>query len=345
VPKKPLQISCAEADRQALEQLAFSRAESRAIAERAQMVLGCLDGKQISEIAQAFRTRPNTVIKWRDRFAHQGLTGLRDAPRPGPTPVYGAAFRKRVLALLETAPPAALAGWDGTSVAALLKCPPHAVWRVLRKEGICLRRQRSWRVVTDRQFEPKAIELVGLHLDPPFNALAIGVGRWPGASASPARPGCVLTDNGKIARRLKSVARRQGSLSLCDALRVGAGQGPAALTETHRRAEFLAFLEQIVAETPADRQIHLLLEHGFSFQPNPAWLARHAGRMVCHFTPPSVGWLQQVEIWLSLLSGSTAADAGPAGAAELRQAIVDFTTARGPKAKPFRWCLGEVNQL
>jgi transposase len=38
--------------------------------------------------------QPNTVIKWRQRFAQHGLAGLVDAPRPGAKPLYGADFRK-----------------------------------------------------------------------------------------------------------------------------------------------------------------------------------------------------------------------------------------------------------
>jgi len=134
--------------------------------ERAQIILGCLSGKRVTEIAHACRTRPNTVIKWRQRFAQSGLAGLRDAPRPGATPIYGVDFRNRVLALLEQPPPAGQACWDGPTVAAALEGSVHAVWRVLRHEGICLQRQRSWCVSTDKEFAAKAADIVGLYLNP-----------------------------------------------------------------------------------------------------------------------------------------------------------------------------------
>jgi lysophospholipase L1-like esterase len=62
--------------------------------ERARIILGCLAGKRVKEVARTCHTRPNTVIKWRQRFAQHGLLGLRDAARPGAKPVYGADFRK-----------------------------------------------------------------------------------------------------------------------------------------------------------------------------------------------------------------------------------------------------------
>jgi transposase len=73
--------------------------------ERSQILLGCLAGKRVKAVAVACRTRPNTVIKWRQRFVQRGVAGLYDAARPGATRVYGADFRNRVLALLEQPPP------------------------------------------------------------------------------------------------------------------------------------------------------------------------------------------------------------------------------------------------
>src|ERR1022692_3003122 len=109
-------ISCGPGDRRELARLAGSRTESRPMVERAQIVLGCLAGKRVKEVARTCRTRPNTVIKWRQRFAQRGLAGLCDAPRPGAKPVYGEDFRNRVLALLEQPPPAGQAAWDGPAV-------------------------------------------------------------------------------------------------------------------------------------------------------------------------------------------------------------------------------------
>ena len=156
-------ISCGPTDLQELERLAGSRTESKQMIERAQIVLGCLAGKRVKEVARTCRTRPNTVIKWRQRFAQRGLAGLCDAPRPGAKPVYGEDFRNRVLALLEQPPPVGQACWDGPAVASVLKSSVHAVWRVLRHEGICLQRQRSWCVSTDKEFAAKAADIVGLY--------------------------------------------------------------------------------------------------------------------------------------------------------------------------------------
>ena len=66
-------ITCNEADRQILEMRAGSRTEARQIVEPARMILGCVAGEPVTVIARRCHTRPNTVIKWRQRFAQQGL--------------------------------------------------------------------------------------------------------------------------------------------------------------------------------------------------------------------------------------------------------------------------------
>jgi transposase len=220
--------------------------------ERARIILGCLKGKRVQQIARDCGTRPNTVIKWRQRFVQGGLAGLRDAPRPGAKPVYGADFRNQVLAVLETSPPAGQACWDGPAVAAKLDGSVHAVWRVLRQEGICLQRQRSWCVSTDKEFAAKAANIVGLYLNPPENALVISVDEKPSIQALERATGYVETDNSKIVRGCKSTYKRHGTLNLFAALQVDTGLIQTSTTTLKRREEFLQFMDQIVAETPVD---------------------------------------------------------------------------------------------
>jgi transposase len=334
-------ITCGPEDWQELERLAGSRTESKQMIERAQIILGCLAGKRVKEVARICRTRPNTVIKWRHRFVQHGLPGLQDAPRPGAKPVYGADFRNRVLALLETPPPQGQACWDGPAVAAALKGSAHAVWRVLRHEGICLQRQRSWCVSTDKEFAAKAADIVGLYLNPPEKALVISVDEKPSIQALERKTGYVETDNGKIVRGLKSTYKRHGTLNLFAALEVATGQVKTAITQLKRREEFLQFMDQIVAETPAHQELHVILDNYCTHKKCDAWLAKHP-HVHFHFTPTSASWLNQVEIWFGILSRKALRGLSSRNTAELRQAIEAFIKAYSEHAKPFKWRKREV---
>ena len=143
-------ISCGPDERRELQRLAGSRTESKQMVERARIILGCLAGKRVREVARQCHTRPNTVIKWRQRFASHGLQGLQDAPRPGAKRIYDQAFRNRVLAVLEQSPPVGQATWDGPAVAKVVDGSVDAVWRVLRKG------RAPVRSISPRQREPTA---------------------------------------------------------------------------------------------------------------------------------------------------------------------------------------------
>src|SRR3974390_3258077 len=334
-------ITCGPEDRRELERLAGSRTESKQMIERAQIILGCVPRKRVKEIARIFGTRPNTVIKWRQRFAQQGLPGLRDAPRPGPKPVYGGDFRNRVLALLETPPPAGQACWDGPAVAATLNGSVHAVWRVLRHEGICLQRQRSWGVSTDKEFAVKAADIVGLYLNPPEKALVISVDEKPSIQALERKTGYVETDNGKIVRGLRRTSKRNGPRNLFAALEVATGEVKTAITQLKRREEFLQFMDQIAAETPADQELHVILDKYCTNKKCDAWLLEHPN-VHFHFTPTSASWLNQVEIWFGILSRKALRGLSTKSTTELRQAIEAFIKAYAEHAKPFKWRKREV---
>jgi len=329
-------ISCGPDARQELERLAGSRTESKQMVERAQIILGCLAGDRVSAVASACRTRPNTVIKWRQRFVQGGLSGLRDAARPGAKPVYGIAFRNRVLALLEQPPPEGQVCWDGPAVAAALNGSVHAVWRVLRNEGICLQRQRSWCVSTDKEFAAKAADIVGLYLSPPEKALVISVDEKPGIQALERKTGYVETDNGKIVRAYKSTYKRHGTLNLFAALRVATGQVRTAITRLKRREEFLQFMEQVVADAAPDQELHVILDNYCTHKKCDVWLAKHPN-VHFHFTPTSASWLNQVEIWFGILSRKALRGLSARSTSDLAKAIEAFVAAYEKHPKPFKW--------
>jgi transposase len=310
--------------------------------ERARIILACLEGKEIQEVARALGVSIPTVNKWRGRFALWGLRGLSDLPRPGKPVKYDAAFRDRVLALLEQKPPAHMSHWDGPAIAEQLGCSVYAVWRVLRREGIYLERLRSWCVSTDKQFAPKSADVIGLYLNPPVNAVILSVDEKPSMQAIERASGYVETDSGTVVRALKSTYKRHGTLNLFAALDVGTGQVQTKITEYKKRADFQNFLEGVIAEHPPDKEIHVILDNYSTHKKNDAWLAGFEGRVQFHFTPTSASWLNQIEIVFSLLQRKTLNGASFQSKEELSDAIAAFIRKHNENAKPFRWRKREV---
>jgi len=334
-------LSCTADVMAELERLSRSRSGEVRLAERARIVLACLQGKRNDVVAREMGVRPNTVGQWRCRFAARGIAGLRDAPRSGKPAKYGVELRDRILAQLERSPPAGMASWDGRSLALALDVSDDAVWRVLRKQGIQLQRHRSWCVSTDPEFAAKAADVIGLYLNPPENALVLSVDEKPSIQALERARGYVQTSSGKIVQGLKSTYKRHGTVNLFAALEVATGIIRGKTTQTKKRADFQAFMDEVIEDQPAERQIHVILDNLNTHKKNDDWLAAHPN-VTFHFTPTSASWLNQVEIWFGIFQRKTLNNASFRSIEQLIKAIHDFTAAYNQNAAPFVWRKREV---
>jgi len=307
------------------------------------MISKLLDGESVTKVAADLKVRPNTIIDWRKRFAAKGVAGLYDRPRSGKPPKYDKEFCARVLQTLEQPPPQGQSCWDGPAVAKHLGASDDAVWRVLRKQNICLARQRSWCVSTDPEFAPKAADIVGLYLAPPEKALVISVDEKPSIQVLERATGYVCTSNRKIVHGLKSTYKRHGTLNLFAALNVATGAIHTQTTELKRRVEFLAFMDQVLLELPDsnEKEIHVILDNYCIHKRNDEWLTRHPN-VKFYFTPTSASWLNQVEIWFGILSRKALKNASFQSVDELCAAINAFVEVYQQSAKPFVWRKREV---
>jgi transposase len=341
MPRRQPIVSYSSEDLSTLTAWASSRTMEARLVERARIVLRCIRGDRVQDIARDMGLRANTVIDWRRRFAAEGLAGLYDRARPGKPKQYPVDFRDQVLATLELPSPPGQASWDGPAVAAHLNGSVDAVWRVLRKEGINLQRQRSWCVSTDPEFAAKAADIIGLYLSPPVNAVVISVDEKPSVQALERRTGYVQTSSGDIVRGYKSTYKRHGTLNLFAALEVATGAIHARTTQQKRRVEFIEFMDQVMGEIPADTEVHVILDNYGIHKRNDDWLAAHP-LVSFHYTPTSASWLNMVEIWFGILTRKALRGASFSSTEELKQAIEAFIAAYGPTAKPFIWRKREV---
>jgi transposase len=341
MPKKAPIPNCTDDVKQKLYELSSSRISEARLVERAKIIVSLLEGKSVTKTAVKFDVRPNTVIDIRRRFEGNGIKGLFDRPRSGKPPEYGKDFRDSVLKILEETPPDGLSTWDGPSVAKRLNSSADAVWRVLRKEGICLQRQRSWCVSTDPEFAVKAADVVGLYLNPPENALVLSIDEKPSMQAIERKTGYVMTDNGKIVRGMKSTYKRHGTLNLFAALEVATGAIHTKTTQYKKRVDFIEFMDDLLSEVPPDKEFHVIMDNYCIHKKNDAWLLAHPN-VNFHFTPTSASWLNQVEIWFGIMSRKVLRGGSFKSKEELKSAIEAFVKAYGPSAKPFVWRKREV---
>jgi transposase len=300
-------IHLTEEERSTLESWVRNTTTEHRMMQRARMVLEAAEGKTTKEIAARMHVRRATASKWRIRFAQDRLVGLADAPRPGKPVTYDASTERRVLAKLDEPPPDGCSTWTGGLVAtALSDVSASQVWRVLRRHGIHLQRRRSWCVSTDPQFAQKAADIVGLYLNPPEHAVVISVGEKPSIQVLERTQGWLRLPNGQALCGQTREYKRHGTTALFAALEIHKGVVHTGHYRRKRRREFLDFMNGIVARYP-DTELHVVLDNFVTHKPkHDRWLARHP-QVHFHYTPTHASWLNQIEVWFSILTHARSA--------------------------------------
>ncbi|MBE9485722.1 MAG: transposase [Chloroflexi bacterium] len=101
-------------------------------------------------------------------------------------------------------------------------------------------------------------------------------------------------------------------------------------------------MNDLVASYPC-REIHVILDNLNTHKPKKdGWLKRHKN-VHFHYTPTHASWLNQIEIWFSILSRRAIKGASFTSPRELRQAIDWFVEAYNQNAAPFEWSKREVH--
>jgi transposase len=330
-------------ERETLEAWVHKSTTEQRLAQRARMMLEAAAGRMTKEIAALLHVRPATVSHWRTRFHRQRVAGLADAPRPGKPPTYDETTERRILAKLDEPPPAGYTTWNGTLLAgALGDVSASHVWRVLRKHGVQLQRRRSWCLSTDPQFAQKAADIVGLYLDPPENAVVISVDEKPSIQALERAQGWLRLPNGKALRGHTHEYKRHGTTTLFAALEVHTGLVHVGHYRRKRRQEFLDFMNRVIAQHP-DTELHVVLDNLSTHKPkHDLWLARHPS-VHFHYTPTHASWLNQVEVWFSILTRSVLRGLSATNPRQVCAVIDRFTAAQNEHPVPFEWTKNVVH--
>lgn len=342
--KKATLVLLSAEEKQTLQRWRRAQKTEQRVAERVRIILWAAQGRSNLEIAAELGTRPARVSKWRTRFARQRLAGLADQARPGKPRQYDAETEKRILKKLDASPPSGHATWTGQLLAqALGDVSAQQVWRVLARRGISLRRRRSWCVPADPEFARKAADIVGLYLNPPHNAVVLAVDEKPHIQALERAQGWLRLPDGKALTGFSHGYKRHGTTTLFAALEVATGQVTAGHYRRRRRRDFLDFMNQIVGLYEG-LELHIILDNLNTHKPKrDRWLQRHPN-VHFHYTPTYTSWLNQIEVWFSILSRRALQGASFTSPYEVREAIDRFIEAYNQNAAPFEWTKADVKQ-
>src|ERR1700733_7101862 len=331
-------------ERHARLTLAGARKSEARMRDRARIVLLAGSGIASRAIARDVGCTPGTVSKWRVRFASHRMAGLSETGDRGAEPKYGPEHGKRILALLDQPPPAGYSNWTAPLLAReLVDIHEQYIWRFLRRHKIDLSGRKSWCETTDPEFVPKAADIVGLYMSPPDDAVVLSVDEKPSIQALERAQGYLKLPNGRSMIGQSHDYKRNGTTTLFAALNVGTGEVTGRHYKRRRRLEFLDFMNRMVKQYQG-KEIHVVLDNLSTHKPKrDLWLARHPN-VHFHYTPTHTSWLNQIEIWFSILSGKSLKGGSFGSVPELIAHIDSFIANYNEEARPFVWTKSVVHQ-
>ena len=311
---------------------------SKRLTERCWIVLLAAEGRNFEEIGVALGVTRQKASRWCARFLAAGRAGLeKDAPGRGRKVIYGAEMQALIVEkTLRSLPPQATQ-WSQRSLAKALDVSDSTVGRVWRSYGLKPHLVRTFKVSNDPRFAEKLEDVIGLYLNAPEHALVLCCDEKSQVQAlDRTQPGLPLK-KGRAGTMTHDYVRH-GTTTLFAALNVADGTLIGKCQDRHRHQEWLKFLQQIDAETPADRQLHLILDN-YATHKHPKvqkWLTKHP-RFHLHFTPTSASWLNMVERFFRDLTVNRLRRGVFRSVPELVTALEKYIAQHNREPKPFIW--------
>jgi transposase len=334
---------------------------------RAQIILAAADGATNAAIAADLGLHVDTVRKWRRRFHRKRLAGLADLPRPGRRPGFSAVQVAQLKAMACERPADSnvpLARWscpelavEATRRGVVTAVSASTVRRWLAADAIKPWQHRSWIFPRDPDFAVKAGRVLDLYART-FDGVDLGADEYvlsadekSGVQAPtrihPSRPP-------RPARRpmlVESEYRRHGTLAYLAAYDVHHAQVIGHCAPTTGIAPFTDLVTKVMTREPyaSAPRVFRVVDNGSSHR---GWTA--AARLrdafpnaVMVHTPVHASWLNQVEIYFSVIQRKLLTPDNVAGLAQLAQQITAFETRYNQAAQPFDWRFNrdDLNQL
>jgi transposase len=335
-----------EADRRELERIVRASSSEVRMVERARIVLAAGEGLSTAQIAERVGCSERTVKKWRPRYARRGLAGLGDASRSGAPLTHGPQTRARLIAKACTRPPQTPEGqrrerWTYEELGAAVGMSGSQAHVILSRADIKPHRTDYWVMsdFTDPEFEQRLQDVCGLYVDPPENVLVVSIDEKTGIQAkAPVKPD-LAPQPGKPPRR-EHEYKRNGTQCLFACLKVHQGDVLGMPSKTRNRFDLIRFLDHCDQAIPFfEGQKIVAISDNLSTRGTEEvqrWLADHP-RWSFQFTPKHASWLNQVEIFFSILYRRLLKHGTFTSEQDLAEQMLAFIETHNQAATPFKW--------
>lgn len=337
-----------EIDDQTKSQLyAYSRshkAEKR-LSLRSQLIIDWMEGLSYKDSSKKNHVSEMVVAKWRKRFKAKGIEGLQDAPRSGKPAHISESIKNKVVHLACSNPTDGRNRYSQAAIAKETGVSQSKVSDILRGHQLKPHKTEYWCGKSpDPEFEKKMLDIVGLYLNPPQNALVLSVDEKTQIQALDRTQPELPMKKGK-ARRLTNTYKSNGTVSLIAALAVHKGSVTVRNIDRNNADNFLKFL-RLLDRKYRNVELHLILDN-LSIHKNikvKEWLERKR-KFHVHYTPTYSSWLNQIEIWFGILTRDVLKNGVWHSKKQLTDQLMEYIKYYNEnRAKPFKWTYGKDKQ-
>jgi len=304
--------------------------------QRVNVILLAAEGRNNKQIAERVGLSVVAVSHWRTRFAKHGVEGLKDLPRSGKPCKYGHDDRLRIVNVACT-PPSLKTRWTVRELSNKTGISKSHLHRIMHELDLKPHQFRMWLFSNDPDFETKQADIVGLYINPPKNAFVICLDEKTGMQAVSPTHEKLPMRQGHVEKRAFEY-KRHGVLALYAALNVHEGEVFGKTEKRHTHTEFLSFVKDVFRKWGGKKELHFVVDNFSAHKHKDVmkWLKTHK-KVHLHFTPTHASWLNQIELWFSILARQLLSKKDFKSLNDLTKQILEFIEEYNKNAKPFAW--------
>jgi transposase len=308
-------------------------------AVRLQTVINRYKGISTNTIASILNINLNSVSNYVKRYNEGGIEYLlRDKTRkPGKKPI-AVAVKNQLVRFVCQKKPNDGTHWSTRELSEIFNISHTSVNTILREYGIKPHLVKKFQFSTDKDFESKLADVVGLYLDPPENSIVFCVDEKTQIQALERTQSIVKLRPG-IPEIHTHDYNRHGTTTLFAALNVASGKVIGKCKERHKAEDYVSFLRILDRKTPKGKVLHIIADNNSSHK-SPVvreYLKTKNGRFAEHFIPTYSSWLNLIERWFAEITNKRIRRGSWSSVEELEKAIIDYIVSWNKSGRRFRW--------
>ena len=317
---------------------------------RAKMIVLLAQGLRPTEVGRRLGCSTRNVRKWRSRWEQAPvIESLRDQARSGRPRRIGPEVRCHVIQLACERPDKLYAPfrdvWTQESLATALRLRTKfeisrsSVQRILSSEGIRPHRNQMWLHSPDPEFRPKVARICDIYLNPPDDAVVLCIDEKP-MQALERRFATTRDMDGTVRRDFEY--HRRGVSQLLGAFNTRTGELFGQVVKRRTGDALLDFMDAVAKRYPKRRIIVIWDNLNIHHEGRPKrWTTfnkRHGGRFEFVHTPLHASWVNQIELWFSILERRVLRHGSFDHLGVLKREVEAFIRHwNAREKKPFQW--------